>query len=381
MKVTIFGTLPPLKGNAYYCWLASKALSEIITVEFISFSRLYPERFYPDGVSEFNSGFNIAPSEKLNIKRILVYYNPLTWFKAAFMASSEFVIIQWWSLPVGIVWIVVMSILRLRNKKIFVTVHNVLPHEKSFLYNFIFRIVCFLANSFFVHTKSNKKQLYDKFNIKENRINVVSMGVHDVYLGNGGLTRNQACTYLKLPIKRNNILLFGNLREYKGIRDALEAAIILKEKDFNFQLVIAGTKWTDWDNYERFIVENKILDYVKLYLEYIPMSDVKYFFIACDLVILPYRYFDAQSGVGNIALAFHKPLLVTKVGGLPDLVRDSNAVIDPFDPKGLACAIEKIIVDKNLKNKLINDAKDLSKYYSWQRFAEDTIAVLKQHSN
>jgi len=378
VKITIFGTLPPLKGNAYYCWLAAKALSEKVFVEFISFKKLYPEKLYPGGVSENSHEFSVSPTDQLKIKRLVTYYNPLSWIRSAFLASSKVIILQWWSLPVGFIWIFVIVILRLRKKVVFLTVHNVFPHEKSFGYRFVFKIVCFFSNRYFVHTEINKKQLVDSFNISKSKIHIVSMGIHDLYLDSENISKQESRARLNIDKNIKMVLLFGNIRDYKGVKEFLEAASLLKQMMGNFLFVIAGEKWIDWKDYDNFIKDNQLEGLVKTYLKYIPMREVKYFFTACDLVVLPYRHFDAQSGVGNIALAFHKALLVTRVGGLTDLVKDERAVIERLNAVDLASKIKEVLQDEALNVKLAKDSKELSQYYSWNRFADETISAIEK---
>jgi len=60
VKITMLGTLPPLKGNAYYCWALSKELSKKIDLDFISFKKLYPEFLYPGGTLDKDVDFSIS---------------------------------------------------------------------------------------------------------------------------------------------------------------------------------------------------------------------------------------------------------------------------------------------------------------------------------
>ena len=110
-------------------------------------------------------------------------------------------------------------------------------------------------------------------------------------------------------------------------------------------------------------------------LEYVPMSDVSRYFAAADVAVLPYRYFDAQSGVGSIALAFGLPMIVTKVGGLPELVLDDRAKIEPDDVSDLSEKLLTILTNPAIAKKLSNDAKILSERNSWSTAAEATLMI------
>ena len=112
VKITMLGTLPPLKGNAYYCWALSKELSKKIDLDFISFKKLYPEFLYPGGTLDKDVDFSISANKNLKIRRLLTYYNPLSWLWAGLTARGQLVHAQWWSLPVAPIWIVIFSILK-----------------------------------------------------------------------------------------------------------------------------------------------------------------------------------------------------------------------------------------------------------------------------
>ena len=92
---------------------------------------------------------------------------------------------------------------------------------------------------------------------------------------------------------------------------------------------------------------------------------------------LPYRKFDAQSGVGNIALAFGRPMIVTKVGGLPALVDDSRAIVEPDNPRSISTAINRILLDQELYEKLARDSRDLGARYSWTAAIDKTLKVYR----
>jgi len=110
-------------------------------------------------------------------------------------------------------------------------------------------------------------------------------------------------------------------------------------------------------------------------LEYVPMSEVSKYFIAADVAALPYRYFDAQSGVGSIALAFGLPMIVSKVGGLPELVLDDRAKIEADDVSDLSDKLLAILTNPTIAKKLSDDARILSEKNSWSRAVEATLLV------
>ena len=131
--VSMIGALPPLKGNAYYSMNLAKEMAERIPVDFIAFKNLYPEFLYPGGVSDYDPDFVIKETSSLSIRKLITYYNPWTWLRAGFATKARVVHLQWWSLPLAPIYIILLLILKLRRKRIIFTVHNVLPHEQHFI--------------------------------------------------------------------------------------------------------------------------------------------------------------------------------------------------------------------------------------------------------
>jgi len=106
--------------------------------------------------------------------------------------------------------------------------------------------------------------------------------------------------------------------------------------------------------------------------------DIKYYFESADVVILPYRDFSAQSGPGNIALAFEKPLIVSAVGGLSELVLDKKVIFTAKNSVELASKIKLVFSEKGLLKKLSADSKKLKKQLSWENISKKTINLYKE---
>lgn len=370
MKVSFLGTTPPSKSNVYYSTTLSSHLSRILEVDFIGFKKLYPDFMYPGGNYDTDKKLVFAENKNLSVRKIISYYNPFSWILAGLSAKGDIAHLQWWSLPTAPIIFFMSLGLKMRGKKIIVTMHNVLPHEASIFDRMITGLALAFCDVYLVHSQKNAEQLKESFGNKE--VKLVPMGVHDMYIDSEKITKAQARKWLKLPKKDVVLLVFGNLREYKGIDDIINAMEIIQNTNKGCTLVIAGEPWMDFSKYEQMIKSKRLK--VKLYLKYIPHSRVKYYFVASDIVVLPYKKFEAQSGIGNVAIAFGKPVVVTNVGGLPDLVLDRIAVAEPGRPESIAKVIISIIRDKKLK-KLADDSKKLAKKYSWDNVANSIVKI------
>ena len=376
VAVSFFGTLPPLKSISVYCWCLCEGLSRRIRLECFSFRRLYPDWLYPGGTKDKTPGWDVRENANLAIRRSLTYYNPLSWLWCALRARGRLIHAQWWSLPVGLVWIVVLGILRLRGRRILMTVHNVEFHEKGLLDRLVRRIVFAMVHSFVVHCEENRQRLAEELKIDPGRIHVMPIPVYDQYC-DPGVTQESARERLGIEPGRVAFLLFGNHRDYKGTDVFLRAAGGLgDEQRRRLKILIAGQTWGDLaERYDRLIAEQGLEDQVLKFYDYVPMCDVKYYFEASDVVALPYKHFAAQSGVGSLVLAFGKPLLVTRLGGLPTLVKRPEAIAEPGDVESLRDAIARLMDDPGLREQLAADARALAAERSWDAAADRTLEI------
>ncbi len=377
MKVTLIGTLPPIKGLSPYCTELLKALSYREEVEFIGFKSIYPDFLYPSGATVKDNGYKMPEISNAKIRNILTYYNPFSWIHAGLTLKGQVVHAQWWAHVLAPVYFTVLTIAKIKGKKIIITVHNIQPHEKSFINDFLNRWILKLGDSFIVHTEQNKGSLSKICNIDENKIAIIPHGVLKP-VEVKGISKKEAREFLRVPQGRKVLLYFGNIRDYKGLDILLEAlAQIIKERN-DVVLLIAGNPWEDWHKYQRIIDENRLEKFIIKELDFIPPTKVEYYFAASDLVILPYKYFDAQSGVGALALPFKKPLVVTNIGGLPDLVKDERVIVKQNNSNDLAGKISNILKNGTLLSELEKDSEELATRYDWDEIAERTLKLYGQ---
>ncbi|GEM_PF-48671 len=373
-RISMIGTLPPIKGVSDYCIELSQALSKHIEVDFISFKKIYPEFLYPGGTKDNDKNFKIEENKNLKIRSLITYYNPLTWAWAGLSAKSKVVHIQWWTSVLAPIYFVIFLFLKLKRKKIILTIHNIIGHESSLLDKIITKIIFSFPDILIVHSEKNIEQMKDIFHIPDNKIVKIPHGIYNFYK-NSEISKTGARKKLKIKPNIPVVLCFGNIREYKGVNILINAFSRVKKELPDALLVIAGKCWIDWRDNEKLIEKYSLKNDIITFLDYVPMSDVKVYFQSCDLVALPYKEFEAQSGPGNIALAFNKPLVVTNVGALPDLVKNKECVLEVNDIKGIAEQMIKILKDKKLAKELSKDSKELCKDFSWEGIAKKTIKL------
>ncbi len=377
IKISMIGTLPPFKGVSDYCIELSQGLSKHVEIDFISFKKLYPEFLYPGGTKDTDKNFKIEENKNLKIRSFITYYNPFTWAWAGLSAKGKIVHVQWWTSVLAPIYLIIFLFLKLKRRKIVLTVHNVLGHETNFIDRSIAKLIFGFPDIFILHSDNNIRQMGEIFHISQNKMVKISHGIYEFYK-NREISKTEARKRLKIKPNIPVVLSFGNIREYKGTDVLIKAFAIVKKELPDALLLIIGKCWVNWGKYKRLIEKYNLEKNIRTFLEYVPMSDVKLYFESCDLVALPYREFGAQSGPGNIALAFHKPLVVTNVGALPDLVKDKECVLEVNGIKGMARQMIKILKDKKLAKELSQDSKELCSDFSWDGIAKKTIKLYER---
>ncbi len=145
--------------------------------------------------------------------------------------------------------------------------------------------------------------------------------------------------HLAIDNQQKLVIFFGFIRKYKGLDLLLQAMTDPRIREAGIRLLIAGEFYEEEQPYRQQIEQSGISDLLILRTDFIPDSEVRYYLCAADAVIQPYRN-ATQSGVTPLAYHFDKPMVVTNVGGLPDLVPNEKAglVVAP-DPTAIADGI------------------------------------------
>lgn len=336
MRLALAGPFPPWRGGiAQFTLRLEQALSGSAAISRISFSRLYPGFLFP-GTSQLDPGSHGGHQADVLIDSS----NPLSWRRSARRASglgAGAVIAQYWhpffvpSLAAG---------LPPPGELPRVAVcHNVLPHDR-------FPFAAGLARAFLrscgllvVHGAPDAEEA--RAIAPGSRVLKLFHPVYDQYVRQDG-SAEDARASLGLDPDRRIVLFFGLVRPYKGLEDLLEAIAILRGGP---GLLVAGEAYSDREALRRRMERPDLAGRVRWIDRFIPDAEVDALFRAADIVALPYRS-ATQSGVAQIALAFRKPLVLTRTGGLPELVEEGRTgfLAEPRDPDSLAAAIEEALV-------------------------------------
>lgn len=369
-KVSVIGTLPPVKGISAYTLEFCAALARLCAVDFIGFRRLYPEFLYPGGTVDPSA----SPVEIPNARQrnILSWSNPLSWIRAGFAFDGPVVHAQWWSFVLAPVFAVMLAIARMRGKKVVLTIHNIAPHEKARWKELLNRSLFRFGDAWIVHSRQNRETLCAVYGMPEDRVHVISHGI----LAPRGpdISRENARAALGIGDDEKVVLAFGNVRGYKATDVLIKAFRAMNVP--GRRLIVAGKFWEDRARYDELAGGDPSITFID---EFIPLDEVPKYFRAADLAALPYSHFDAASGVGGYALHFGLPMVVSDAGSLPDLVSDSEScVVRAGDEDELRVKMERILTDDELSARLAREALVKREEFGWDAIAKMTMAVYRQ---
>ena len=219
-----------------------------------------------------------------------------------------------------------------------------------------------------VHGGKLKEQMLVEYNLPEDKVHAIPIGEHEVA---------PFKKYERKDIKEdgNMILFFGRIYAYKGLEYLIKAEPMITKEVPDAKIVIAGAG-ENFKKYEEMMVNR---DNFIVHNYRIPYKEGAELFQRCSLVTLP--YIDAsQSGVIPTAYGFKKPVVVTDVGAIPEIVDEgiTGFIVPPKNSEALAEAIIKLLKDEDLRKQMGENAyKKLKTNLSWDKIAEKTIEVYK----
>jgi len=168
----------------------------------------------------------------------------------------------------------------------------------------------------------------------------------------------------KLQLSRNfqHVLFFGLIRDYKGLDWLLEAFADPRLRNYKVKLIVAGEFYSDKEKYTRLIEQYQLKEYIELHNRFIPDPEVGWYFAAADLIAQPYKS-ATQSGVTQIGYHFEKPMLVTNVGGLSEIIPDQKVgyVVEP-NPKAIANKLVDFFENRRSQEFVANLVEEKKKY-------------------
>jgi len=376
LKIFIIGPAYPLRGgpaqfNENLCEELNAAGHN---AQIISYSLQYPNFLFP-GSSQFEQS-GTAP-KGLKIHTLINSVNPFNWIKVARFIKKEkpdFILFRYW-LPFFGPALGTIGRLVKKHTTVLALTDNIIPHEKRpgdgpFTKYFVNSCHGFIAMSKTVLNDISKFSATDK----------KAYSPHPMYATYGeNVSMPEARKQLGLNENDKIILFFGLIRHYKGLDILLEALDNEEIKKQNIKLLVAGEFYEDKQPYLDLIAKHNLQDHVILHDSFIANDKVRYYFCASNIVAQTYRN-ATNSGVTMVGYYYNKPMLVTNVGGLAEIVpHDKCGYTISLDKSEISSAILNFF-EKNRESEMVAHVKNEKTKYEWGTFINTLLELYNRCS-
>lgn len=371
MKITLAGPAWPYRGgiSEFSNRLARQFLDEGHDADIVTFTLQYPGFLFPGKTQFIDSP---APAG-IRIRRLINSVNPMNWLITGRKLRKEkpdLLLLRFWLPFMGPALGTIARIVRKNHHtKVICIFDNVIPHEKRpgdrQLTGYFMRSIdgaIVLAKAVGDDLRKYRSDVPVRFN------------PHPLFDNYGEkLNREAALRSLNLLPGSSYLLFFGFIRAYKGLDLLIDAFAAPELRNRNLKLLVAGEFYEDATPYRELISKHKLENEIILFDRFIRDDEVAAFFNAASLIVQPYRS-ATQSGVTQIAFHFEKPMLVTDVGGLKEIVPDRRCgyVVQP-DPSSIAEAIRDYF-ENNREEDFTACVREEKKKFSWDKM---TKAILE----
>ena len=374
LKIILLGPAHPYRGGlaAIMQTMARVFLRWGHEVGLKTFTVQYPQWLFP-GESQFAEG--PAPAD-LSIERCVNTVNPLNWLRMGCRLRRErpdMVLLKYWTPFMAPCFGTIARLARRNGHTRFICqIDNVEPHEHHFFDRWFNRWFLGAVDGFVYMSEQVHGELTHYTSAP------ALFSPHPLFENYGEpVPRGEACARIGLDPAKRYALFFGLIRDYKGLDWLLEAWATLRRAGRiapQWRLVVAGEFYTAKEPYLKRLAEADLRDEVVLCDRFIPDGEVKDYFSAADFLVLPYKT-ATQSGVTQIAYQFRLPIIVTRVGGLAEIVPDGRTgfVCNP-SAEGVADAVERITQGDTLTRFRENMTEE-RKRFSWEEMCRKILEV------
>lgn len=370
MKISIFSAFYPFRGGiAQFNARLFRSLEKKHSVQAFTFKKQYPDFLFP-GTSQYVTEKDNV--DKIEAQRIVSTFNPYTYFPAARKvkeSNPDLFIANYWMSFFG--WFLgIMARKQVGRVKKIAIIHNLIPHEPRFFDSWL--------NHYFI-------KRYDGFVVMSDAVekDLLSMKPHAKYIRlthpwydhfGEKMDKDEARRLLNIHPNKKTLLFFGLIRDYKGLDLLIEAFTELGD---DYQLVIAGEVYSNLKKYEEQIWKSGAKERIFFFNQYIPDADVRVYFSAADLCVLPYRT-ATQSGITATSFHFELPIIATNVGGLKDIIghEKKGLIVDKPDANEIRHAIE-LYFKSEMASQFQSNIRVEKEKNTWDQFAENVISFAR----
>jgi glycosyltransferase involved in cell wall biosynthesis len=365
-RIALVGPAAPFRGGIaqFTDTIASGLRDRRNHVYVATFQRQYPAFLFP-GKTQYD------PEKKAlaTADRLIDSVNPVTWVKTAKMILQRDVtaaVFQYWMPYFAPAYATIAARLKNHGVRVLAVVHNVVPHEKHVGDDRLGRYFLEKCDGYLTLSDSVAEDLEEL-----GMTAPIETVAHPVYQHFGeAVPRDEARRRLGVAGDAELLLFFGFVRPYKGLQTLLKAMPGIIAKRPKVRLIVAGEFYEDEASYRSMISDLDLGAFVDVRADYVPEGEVGTYFSAANLVVQPYAS-ATQSGVVQTAYNFDRPVVVTDVGGLAEVVPNdrSGYVVRPNDPAALGQAVVRYFAEEN-EERFVDGVRREKERYTWTRLLD-----------
>jgi len=277
-----------------------------------------------------------------------------------------------------------------KTKKTVVTIHDCIPLVLADHYPVgIKGRINFLRQKFslknvtavLTDSESSKKDIIKFLNVPQERITVTYLAADPRYRKTED-RRQKTEIKQKYSLSERFILYVGDVNYNKNLPGLIKAFNLIKDTGINLVLVgkaFKNDQLVEVKELKNITEELKLTEKIK-YLGFVPDEDLLLIYNLALVYCMPSFY--EGFGIQILeAMACGCPVVTGNVSSLPEIAGKAAVLVDPYEIKMIAEGVEKVIKDGEFKAELIKAGFTLSREFSWQKTAEETIKIYKQVIN
>jgi glycosyltransferase involved in cell wall biosynthesis len=343
-------------GISYYTCQFANALADHHRVSVIQMRQLLPQFLYPGSNRVGQPRARDIYRSDVEVCDGINWWWGRSLFRAlSFMISRppEILVLQWWTATVLHSYLVLVIMGRLLGARIVLEVHELQDSGEAH-FSFVrrygrwgLRLLLRLSHSCMVHSAADWEALKNDHDLRNLRIATAPHGPFNQYhpsIEQRPLSEDAIAAVKKAPRPGViNFLFFGTIRPYKGLEDLLKVFNGLEAEEVsNLWLTVVGETWENCKEPADLIAASPHRDRITFVNDYVPDEVVSAAFAHADVVVLPYRR-SSSSGPLHIAMSWGLPVILTRVGGLPEAAKgyDGAVFAAPGDGSALKTAIRQ----------------------------------------
>lgn len=373
----------PVRGLSPYGDALLESLNSVsgIRIYPVDYRAPYPSLLHP-GSEKIASG----PGE-------LQWSNPASWYRLA-KSKADIIHLQHWLAPMACYLAPMISMAKFRGKKVIITVHNPTAHEMLQWPRLFEKWLLKQGDALITHDARGAAALQKLIGKESPRIHIIPHGIQ--IATSPPAPQDDDYKLCRLDPNRRYVCIFGNLRGYKGINILLAAWAKVATRLPDVDLVIAGRLWTGQSGHlarlaSRSLGTNRDADYLRnaladpalarrIHLQEGFVSDtaIDALLRISEFAVFPYIRFSSQSGAACRAAGMGCPVLVSDVGGLPDLAIDTEWVIAPGNIDSLAAALYRLLNNPAELSAARQRQLESISLFEWAKIAESHITLYRE---